>query len=131
MSRTVLLVEIEPAVRKLLRLRFELAGLTVLDAASGERALALFRAHRASIAAMVSGELSDPIDGHALLQAVRAIDPDLPVFFFLSQSLPHDVFQAGVEVYLKPHGLGDLCQSVVDTAGSPSDDARPLAGSRF
>jgi CheY-like chemotaxis protein len=131
MSRTVLLVEIEPAVRKLLRLRFELAGLTVLDAATGERGLALFQAHQDSVVAMVSGELSDPLDGHGLLQAIRELDPYLPVFFFLSQSLPHDIFQSGVEVFLKPYGLGELCQSVVDTAGCPSDDARPLMGSRF
>jgi len=129
MSKTVLLVEIEPAVRKLLRLRFELAGLTVLEAPTGERGLSLFRSYRSSFVAVVSGELSDPLDGHGLLEGLRKIDPDIPVFFFLSHSLPHDLFRSGVEVFMKPYGLGGLCRSVVEAAGAHGDRIRPaLAG---
>jgi CheY-like chemotaxis protein len=126
MSKTVLLVEIEPAVRKLLRLRFELAGLTVLEAPTGERGLSLFRAYRASVVAIVSGELSEPLDGYGLLEALRKIDPYIPIFFFLSHSLPNDLFQAGVEVFMKPYGLGNLCRSVVAVAGDSGDELRPL-----
>jgi hypothetical protein len=46
---------------------------------------------------------------------VRAIDPDVPVYFFLGHSLPSEVLgQPGVEVFLKPHGAGELCREVGD-----------------
>lgn len=131
MSKTVLLVEIESAVRRLLRLRFELAGLTVVDAPTGERGLAAFQAHRGSVVAVVSGELSAPLDGLGLLAALRELDPDLPVFFFLSHSLPHDLIQSGVEVFMKPYGLGNLCRSIVETASRAGDDPRPILAGRF
>jgi len=123
MSKSVLLVEIEPNVRKLIRLRLELAGLTVLEAPTGERGLFLFRAHRTSVVAVVASELSEPLDGVELLDGLRKMDPDIPVFFFLSHSLPHDLVQPGVEVFMKPYGLGGLCRGVVEAAAGAADAA--------
>ena len=86
--------------------------------------VAAFAAHRAEIAVVVSGELAPPLDGADLLAAVRALDPDVPVCFFLAHSLPPDIlYRPGVSVFLKPDGAGGLCRAVADllaaTAGMP------------
>jgi len=53
------------------------------------------------------------MDGAGLLDAIRAIDPTVPVVFFLGQSLPNDVLgRPGVEVFVKPNGMRELCQTV-------------------
>jgi hypothetical protein len=57
--------------------------------------------------------LAPPADGADLLASVRAIDAEVPVYFFLAHSLPPEVlYQPGVGVFVKPHGLGDLTRAV-------------------
>jgi DNA-binding NtrC family response regulator len=125
MRKTVLLVETEPGVRALLRIQLRLAGLAVIEAPDGRRGAAAFAAHTGTVAVIVSGELDPRMDGAELLDAVRAIDPSVPVVFFLGQSLPHDVVgRPGVEVFLKPHGMWALCEAVARLAAGAD---RPAA----
>jgi CheY-like chemotaxis protein len=115
MRSSVLLVESDPGVRALLRLQLRLLGAAVLEAASGREGVATFAARRREVAVVVSGELSPPVDGADALAGVRALDPDVPVYFFLAHSLPPEVlYQPGVGVFVKPHGLGDLTRAVAD-----------------
>jgi DNA-binding NtrC family response regulator len=115
MRRSVLLVESEPGVRALLRIQLRLLGVPVVEAPSGRAGLAALPAHLGEIAAVISGELGPPVDGAALLAGLRALDPDVPVLFFLAHSLPADVlYQPRVGVFEKPHGLGDLCRAAAD-----------------
>jgi two-component system C4-dicarboxylate transport response regulator DctD len=120
MRRGVLLVESEAGVRALLRIQFRLLGIPVRDAGSGHRGVETFAAHRDEVGAVVAGELGPPLDGAGLLDAIRAIDPAIPFFFFLGHSLPPEVlYRPGVDVFLKPGGTAGLCRAVSDlvTAG--------------
>jgi DNA-binding NtrC family response regulator len=114
MTRTVLIVETDHAVRRLVGTRLRLAGITVREASNGPEGLATFSAHKEEIVAVVSGELSDVFDGSVFLDEVRVLAPSVPVFFFLGHSLPDGLYRPGVEVFLKPGGLGDLCRAVVN-----------------
>jgi DNA-binding NtrC family response regulator len=115
MKRSVLLVESEPGVRSLLGIQLRRRGASVVVAPSGQAGLAAFAAHRGQIGAVVSGELGPPVDGAALLAGVRQIDRAVPVLFFLAHSLPSEVlYQPGVGVFEKPHGLGDLCRMAAE-----------------
>jgi CheY-like chemotaxis protein len=119
MRKSVLVVETVPGVRALLGIQLRLAGLAVVEAADGPQGVAAFAANRSAVAVVVSGELGPPMDGADLLDAVRAIDPKVPVVFFLGQSLPHDVLgRPGVEVFLKPNGMRELCQVVAGLAAA-------------
>jgi DNA-binding NtrC family response regulator len=116
-----LVVESEPGVRALLGIQLRLRGAAVVEAASGRAGLAALAARPGEIGAVVSGELGPPVDGAALLAGLRALDPDVPVLFFLAHSLPPEVlYQPGVGVFEKPHGLGDLCRAVADVAAEPA-----------
>ncbi|HXE58877.1 MAG TPA: response regulator [Gemmatimonadales bacterium] len=61
---TVLLVDDEPAIRRVLRALFERAGLAVLEARSGSDALALL-AERADVDAVVSDVVMPEVSGLA------------------------------------------------------------------
>ena len=116
MRKTVLLVESEQGVRALLRIQLRLLGLTVLEAASGRAGAAAFAAHHQDVAVVVTGELGPPVDGADLLaMGRRAIDGDVPIYFFLGHSLPPEVLgQPQVEVFLKPDGAGRKLRLAID-----------------
>jgi DNA-binding NtrC family response regulator len=118
MLKTVLIVETDQAVRWLVSTRLRLAGLAIRDASNGPQGVSIFAAQKDEIIGIVSGELSDAFDGASLLDAVRQIAPTIPVFFFLGHSLPEGIHRPGVEVFLKPAGLGALCRAVANLAGT-------------
>jgi DNA-binding NtrC family response regulator len=121
MRKSVLLVESVDGVRALLRLKLKLTGLVVCEAASGQQGVITFAAHRKEIGVVVAGELGKPMDGGDFLEAVRKIDPTVPIFFFLGHSLPSEILeQPGVEVFLKPDGVGGLCRAVAELVATPS-----------
>jgi len=127
--KSVLLVETEHGVRKLLFRHLEQFGLNIVEATTGEEGIAKFKARRESLAVIVSGELEGLVDGGDLLKAVRQIDPVIPIFFFLGHSLPPGILYCdGVEVFEKPFGARILCQSVANLiAAERSEDRYVLA----
>jgi PAS domain S-box-containing protein len=79
LDRTVLVVEDEANIRRLLDNTLRRLSLKVLMAAEGEAGLALFRAHRAAIALVISDLHMPGMDGLSLVQAIRREAPDLPI----------------------------------------------------
>lgn len=69
---TVLLADDEKLIRKLLRLALERRGYQVLEAADGQRALALSRKHDGPIDLLLAGVRLAKMDGIALADAVEA-----------------------------------------------------------
>jgi CheY-like chemotaxis protein len=78
-SRTVLLVEDEPAVRRLARRILQRAGSPVLEAGAGDTAPALWRARRAEVDAVMRDVRRPGLDGRAVAATVRAEPPVLRV----------------------------------------------------
>jgi two-component system cell cycle sensor histidine kinase/response regulator CckA len=78
---TVLVVEDEPALRGILARTLLDAGYTVLAAANGAEALALVRDKREHIDMLVTDVIMPSMGGRALVEALRELDPDLPVLF--------------------------------------------------
>jgi len=77
MDDTILLVDDEEGIRKVLGISLEDSGYTVFKAENGDRALALFEEHRPRI---VLTDIKMPgMDGIALLKAIKAQDPDTEV----------------------------------------------------
>ena len=77
-TKTVLVVEDDPALREVLRETLLLAGYYVQSAENGEQALQLL-AQDPGIALLVSDVQMAPMDGNALLQCVRERYPAMPV----------------------------------------------------
>ncbi|HXV37727.1 MAG TPA: MASE1 domain-containing protein, partial [Myxococcota bacterium] len=74
---TVLVVEDEPALRRMTAGILAGAGFGVLTAADGREALALLRAHRHEIRAVLLDLTMPGISGSEVLSALRALDPDV------------------------------------------------------
>ncbi len=75
----ILVADDEAAVCTLVQRSLESHGYRVLTAASGREALALFRERGGQIFALLTDMMMPEMDGPALIRAVRALAPDLPV----------------------------------------------------
>jgi len=105
-ERTILLIEDETAVRRVLELLLASLGCRVLAARDGEHALELLRTHTTSIDAVVSDVVMPGLQGLALVVALRAVRPDLPIVFvsgYPADRLTHrDLLDHGLEILAKP-----------------------------
>ncbi|MBI4574966.1 MAG: response regulator [Planctomycetes bacterium] len=84
MRRRALVVDDEPAQRRIMRRYLEAEGYEVLEAPDGGEGLARFRAERVDL--VVSDVIMEPEDGLALLRGVRGLDPSVP--FILVSGAP-------------------------------------------
>jgi FixJ family two-component response regulator/nitrogen-specific signal transduction histidine kinase len=73
----VLLVDDEPGIRKVVGITLEDMGYHVLEAASGEDALAVFRSHQPSV--VITDVRMPGLDGLELLRKIKAESPDTEV----------------------------------------------------
>jgi CheY-like chemotaxis protein len=78
-GETILVVDDELAVRLVMRKLLEKNHYRVVEAADGREGLAVFRLHRATIAAVITDLLMPVLDGPAFIRELRAIDANVPV----------------------------------------------------
>jgi two-component system, cell cycle sensor histidine kinase and response regulator CckA len=81
-SETVLIADDEALVRRGVGRILTEAGYSVLEAADGEAALALFRDQRGKIDLILMDQSMPKVSGRALLQALLALEPDTKVITF-------------------------------------------------
>ena len=78
---TVLVVDDEPTLRKLMQVVLERAGFRVLTAQNGYDAMDVSESHLGSIDVLVSDVTMPGMDGPTLVDELRETDPNLPVLF--------------------------------------------------
>jgi two-component system cell cycle sensor histidine kinase/response regulator CckA len=78
---TVLVVDDEPLLRKLIRLVLEDEGFHVLTAESGSEAMNVSESHRGEIDLVVSDVTMPGMDGPTLVKELLESNPNLPVLF--------------------------------------------------
>ncbi len=129
---TVLVVDDEEDIRRLLKLRLQSEGYAVETAASGTEALGRLENHRARV--VITDLRMDGMDGLALFDAIRRRWPGLPVIVLTAHgTIPDavDATQRGVHAYLtKPFDPKTLLATVAAAskrgtfATSPSESDR-------
>jgi len=127
----VLVVDDDPNILTLLKMRLESAGYSVRAAASGERALAELALQRPDV--VVTDLKMEGMDGLALFEAIQASVPGLPVIILTAHGTIPDAVaatQRGVFGFVpKPFDGKALVEQVerarkLSTAGTdPGDDA--------
>jgi CheY-like chemotaxis protein len=80
-GKTILVVEDEPAVRRVMRIALELAGCTVHEASNGEVALELMHRVGHEVDLVVADLLMPQASGSTLASALGRMRPELPVLF--------------------------------------------------
>jgi PAS domain S-box-containing protein len=123
-SRTVLLVEDEPAVRSVVAEMLEGSGYAVLTAGDGREALALSAAHDGEIDLLVTDVVMPGMSGQEVARRIVAERPSTRTLFVSGYNVDaiqqHGVLAPGAGFLEKPFSAADLAQKareVLDGAG--------------
>jgi len=116
---TILIAEDSGPLRRMTRRLLERAGYEVLEAPDGLTAMERFRQHRSEIDLALLDVVMPEQDGRATFDALRAIEPRLPVLFMTgygAEVLSSDfVERSDVHVIAKPFEARELIRAVRDT----------------
>lgn len=109
-AATILVIDDEPPIRKLLRMGLTTQGYAIVEAATGKAALDALAAETIDLAILDLG-LPD-MRGHDLLRAIHERKPDLPVVVLSSRDDEPGKVEAldlGADDYVtKPFGMAEL-----------------------
>jgi DNA-binding NtrC family response regulator len=113
---SVLVVDDEPEVRKLVGAIIGMLGYTVLTADSGEHALALYQNQGVHLDLLVADVVSNGMSGPALAERMCALQPGLKVLFMSGYDHTHVVqsyvLDRGCTLIAKPFTASQLSNLV-------------------
>jgi CheY-like chemotaxis protein len=121
-TETVLVVEDETSVRAFVRAVLESSGYTVLDARSGEEALARAAAHPGPLDLVLTDVVMPQLGGRQLADLLKGSRPGIRVLFmsgYTNQPLPAAEGASGVVFLQKPFGALELVQKIRDVLDAP------------
>ena len=125
---SVLVVEDDPTLCETLCDTLEMAGYEVQTAGEGQAALNLLERH--SIGMVVSDVQMRPMDGHRLLQKIKARYPSIPVLLMTAYGSIDKAVTAmrdgAVDYLVKPFDADALLQKVQDAILLPDSKAESL-----
>ena len=115
----VLLVEVEPDVRNLLRDYLDEIGYTVLEAATGEEALEVAQQHPASIDVLITDVVLSAMSGKDLADRLAVQQPQMRVLYLSGYSemdivAPHQLSDPETNYLQKPFALDVLGRKMRD-----------------
>ncbi|MGA7239692.1 MAG: ATP-binding protein [Bryobacteraceae bacterium] len=126
---TILIVEDEENVRRLLSQVLRMRGYQVLEAADGEQALALFHEDGAGIQLVLTDVIMPQMGGSELAARLLALRPDLPLVFMSgypdAQFSGIDPRSAGRRFLRKPLTPDALASAVREALDSPPRPFNP------
>ena len=96
-SKTVLVVDDEPEIRKLVSAMVSQFGYQVLTADSGEHALKLYQNHKAPLELLIADVVAPGMSGPMLADKLTALQPDLKVLYISGYDNTHVVQKYVVE----------------------------------
>jgi two-component system, cell cycle sensor histidine kinase and response regulator CckA len=115
-TETILLVEDEPALRALTRRVLSSAGYTVLDAGTGDGALAVLAAYDGPVHLMLTDVVMPGMNGRDLAVRVTAMRPDIKVLYASGYTddaiFRHGVLDDGSHFISKPYAPAELRRKV-------------------
>jgi two-component system, cell cycle sensor histidine kinase and response regulator CckA len=118
--RTVLLVEDEPALRKLTRKTLLDAGFTVLEAKDALEAIEIAKQSATHIDLLLTDVIMPRMSGRALAEALSPRRPEMRVIYMSGYSdgviARHGVVEAELTILRKPFSRDELMRSVEDVA---------------
>lgn len=124
--RAVLLVDDEPIVRDVAEKVFKMDDIKVFAAASGEKALELFKQNHEEIGCLVLDLTMPGLSGMDTLRAIRNLAPDIPAVMIsgYSQDQVLDDFSEGppsafIQKPFDPDLLLDTVNNYLEKAGEP------------
>ncbi len=128
---TILVVDDEPEIRKLVGAMLSREGYNVLSADSGEPALKTYRKQGTKIDLLLTDVVSPGMSGPVLADRLLELQPDLHVLFMSgydnTQVVQRYVLERGFSLLIKPFTMEQLSAKVKDALSRPSPSAAPLS----
>jgi PAS domain S-box-containing protein len=113
---TVMVVEDEPAVRKLAVTALERQGYTLLSAGDGQECLEVLEGHTGPVDLLLTDVVLPGMDGRSLFEKVKELYPDTKGLFMSGYSeeviTHHGVLDEGIALVQKPFSIRYLVQRV-------------------
>ena len=126
-SGTVLLVEDDAALRRLLRRTLAAQRHDVLEAANGMEALEIAQRHEGSIDVVVTDVVMPRASGREIAEQILKIHPEARVIFMTGYTddavLLRGVFAQEVKLLRKPFPLAELANALAEVLGRASSPA--------
>jgi CheY-like chemotaxis protein len=125
--KTVLVVDDEPEIRKLVGAMVTQFGYSVLTADSGDHALTVYSHHKAPIELLITDVVAPGMSGPMLADKLSAIQPDLKVLYISGYDNTHVVQKYVVEkghvLLSKPFTMEELRAQVTALLRQPAERA--------
>ena len=123
-KKTILVVDDEPEIRKLVSAMVTQFGYNALTADSGEHALTLYRNHNGPIEMLITDVVAPGMSGPMLADKLTAQQPDLKVLYISGYDNTHVVQKYVVE---KGHALLSKPFTVEELQGKMRELVKPVA----
>jgi len=121
---TILLVEDELSVRKVVKRALEYMGYKVIDAEDGQQALTLIKQLKTPIDLLITDVIMPEMSGKDLALRIQALFPDLKVVFisgYLDDIIGNQgILEPGIQFIQKPIKIEALAQKIRETLDSIS-----------
>ena len=114
---TILLVDDERSIRRVMKQTLENEGYTVIEAASASEAISLSRGHKRPIELLVTDLVMPRMDGVVMSRRLTKMRPDMKVLWVSgygesSPSVRGDLEHSQTPFLAKPYAPGDLVRTV-------------------
>ncbi len=121
-QETILIVEDDDSIRRLVTHALETAGYTTFSAESGDKAIALLKEKNLSIDLLFTDIIMSGMTGDELAAILQAENPDLKVLFSSGYTQNHivknGVLKPGTHFLHKPYTLRDLLKKIREVLDS-------------
>jgi two-component system, cell cycle sensor histidine kinase and response regulator CckA len=121
--KTILVVDDEPEIRKLVGAMVTQFGYSVLTADSGDHALTIYKNHKAPIELLITDVVAPGMSGPMLADKLSAVQPDLKVLYISGYDNTHVVQKYVVEkghmLLPKPFTMEELQAKVKELLRTP------------
>jgi two-component system cell cycle sensor histidine kinase/response regulator CckA len=123
---TVLLTEDEEQVRQMIRMILEMSGYRVLEAASGEEALAIYKQHEGQIDLVMTDVVMPQMSGRELAQSLEVLHPGIKVLYMSGYTddaiVRHGLLDQEIAFLQKPFTPDVLMRKVRGVLDAPHED---------
>ncbi|MDT4895401.1 MAG: two-component system, cell cycle sensor histidine kinase and response regulator CckA [Acidobacteriota bacterium] len=120
---TVLLTEDEEQVRQMTRMILEMGGYRVLEAASGEEALAIYKQHEGQIDLVMTDVVMPKMSGRELAQSLEVFHPGIKVLYMSGYTddaiVRHGLLDQEIAFLQKPFTPDALMRKVREVLDAP------------
>jgi len=129
-AETVLVVEDEEPVRKLVRSILEAAGYTVLEATDSMETIRIAQEHNGHIHLLLTDVIMPGLSGREVAERVSSLRPDIKILYmsgYTDEAIArHGVLEAGIALLQKPFTPDVLKRKVVEALHPPASRPDPF-----